>query len=109
MIHTNLIDPGGLELSSREKVFYQRGFDCFPKGTQAVCFRQFFTVSQLTPLYAQRLKKLGAKPADEISLCFSESDNLVSVCVLARDIFMEHEADSTEGANLLWAFGITFP
>lgn len=106
MYMTNLIDAHGVELSDREKVFRDQGFDCYPRDGKSVCFRQFYKISDLQPMMAQRLKRMGAKPADEISLCFSEADNLVSACVLPRDIFMEFAADSQDGVNLLWSFGL---
>lgn len=106
MFISNLVDAGGFDLTAREKVFKELGFDCFPKGAKSVCFRQFFKVSALQPIWVQRLKRLGAQAGDDISLCFSESDNLVSVCVLPRDIFIEFEADSKEGVGLMWAFGL---
>lgn len=102
----NFITPPQDALSDKEKVFYGKGFDCFPKGEGAVCFRQFFMVKELAPILATRLKRMGVRPEDDISICYSESDNLVSACVLKRDVFMEHEATSPEGVSLLWAFGI---
>lgn len=102
----NLITPPQGTLSDRERVFFGKGFDCFPKGDGAVCFRQFYLVKDLAPMMVARLKRMGVQLEDDISICYSESDNLVSACVLKRDVFIEHEATSPEGISLLWAFGI---
>lgn len=102
----SLVNPAPGALSDREMAFYTMGFDCFPKGEGALCFRQFFLVQELKPLLATRLKRMGIHPEDTISICFSESDNVVSACVLKRDFYIEHDADSPAGIGLLWGFGI---
>lgn len=92
--------------SDNEKVFYERGFDYFPVGPDKGAFRQFFLVGDLQPIWRIRLQRLGARPEDQVSLCYSEGDNVVSACVLKRDLYLEFEANSPQGLGLLWGFGV---
>lgn len=101
-----LIIPQPDTLSDKERLFHSRGFDSFQKGDGALCFRQFFLVRQLTPLWIARLRRMGTDSEDTISICYSESDNVVSACVLTRDLYIEHDATSPAGVCLLWGFGI---
>lgn len=93
-------------LSDKERVFYEKGFDYFPVGPDKGAFRQFFLVGDLQPIWRIRLQRLGALPEDQVSLCYSEGDNVVSACVIKRDIYLDFEANSSEGIALMWGFGV---
>lgn len=94
--------------SDKEMVLHEKGFDCFSVSHERSAFRQFFLVGDLRPIWRVRLQRLGADPEDQVSICYSEGDNVVSTCVLRRDIYLEFEANSLQGLSLLWAFGVEF-
>ncbi len=39
-------------------------------------------------------------------MAYSESNNVISVCIMACDFYLEFDADSPQGVNLLWGFGL---
>lgn len=106
---TKPLPPAVAEFSDKEKMLHEMGFDSFAVSPEQSAFRQFFLVGDLQPIWRVRLQRLGAGPEDHVSICYSEGDNVVSTCVLKRDIYMEFEADSQQGVSLLWGFGIEFP
>lgn len=101
-----ILPTKGLPLSSEETVFAQAGFDCIPRGKDQFIFRRFFRVRDLTPIWKARLMRMGGKPSDEVSLCYSRPDNSISAFMMGSGLMIEFEADSPRGRNLMWGFGI---
>lgn len=102
----SIIPTTGLNLSSIEAAFDRAGFDCFPRGETDYCFRRFFRLSDLQPLLKWRLKRDGVLDRDEVTLTYSETDNVVSAFILRPGILIEYDADSAQGKNLMWGFGL---
>lgn len=102
----SIIPTTGLNLSSVEAVFDRAGFDCFPRGESDYCFRRFFRLSDLQPLMRWRLKRAGVQDRDEVTLTYSETDNVISAFMLRAGILIEYDADSPQGKNLMWGFGL---
>lgn len=105
----NITPTAGLSLSSTETLLEKAGFECFPRGENHYCFRRFFRLSELQLLWKYRFKRQGAQETHEISLAYSEVDNLISACIVACDLFIEFDADSPQGKNLMWGFGLEQP
>lgn len=105
----NIIPTAGLSLSTTESLLEKAGFECFPRGDNHYCFRRFFRLSELQLLWKYRLKRHGVQESHEVSLAYSEVDNLISACVVVCDLFIEFDADSPQGKNLMWGFGLELP
>ncbi|MCC6201148.1 MAG: hypothetical protein IT466_10280 [Moraxellaceae bacterium] len=102
----SIIATKDLPLTSIESLFDKAGFECFPRGDKHYCFRRFFKVSELQQIWQFRFKRTGALAHHEVTLTFSEADNVISACIMAADTFIEFEADSPKGKNLMWGFGL---
>lgn len=104
----NLIQPEESQMTEAEKVFYLKGFDCFPTAEKELNFRQFFMIQDLQPMLRAKLQRMNAHvhPEDMISLCYNGTQDVVGACVLKRDIYIEYTASSPEGRALMWGFGI---
>ena len=48
----------------------------------------------------------GAKWQDNVSLCYSGPDNVISAFILSQGILIEFDAGSDMGRNLMWGFGV---
>ena len=102
-----LTTPDPATLTPVELVFHQAGYDCFPRGTDHYCFRQFFRIHELKPMWRARMMRAGAKWQDDVSLCYSGQENVISAFIKSQGTLIEFDADSDMGRNLMWGFGIT--
>ena len=102
-----LTTPDPATLKPVELVFYQAEYDCFPRGTDQYCFRRFYRICDLEPMWSARMMRAGAKWQDDVSLCYSGQDNVISAFIKSQGTLIEFDADSDMGRNLMWGFGIT--
>jgi len=101
-----LATPDPAALTPLEQVFHQAGYDCFSRGVGQYCFRRFYCIRELEPIWSTRMIRSGAKWQDNVSLCYSGPDNVISAFILSQGILIEFDADSDMGRNLMWGFGL---
>lgn len=89
-------------LSPLEQRLHAQGFEYIPQGQNYGFFRRFFRVRDLQPLWIARLVRMGARPEDEMSVCYNESGSIVSACILNRHLYLEYDLAQPEAGNLLW-------
>ena len=104
-----LATPDPAALTPLEQVFHQAGYDCFSRGVGQYCFRRFYCLCDLEPIWGARMMRAGAKWQDNVSLCYSGADNVISAFIMSQGTLIEFDADSDMGRNLMWGFGITIP
>ena len=102
----SIIATKDLPLNSIETLFDKAGFECLPRGDKHYFFRRLFNVSELQQIWQYRFKRTGALDHHDVTLTFSVPENAISACILATDTFIEFDADSAMGKNLMWGFGL---
>ena len=52
------------------------------------------------------MMRSGAKLQDDVSLCYSGPDNVISAFIRSQGILIQFDANSGIGHNLMWGFGV---
>lgn len=93
-------------VSANHSLLEKSAFERFHQGDNKYCYRRFYQLTELQLLWKYRFKRHGASDQDQISLAYSETNNVISVCIMACDFYFEFDADSPQGVNLMWGFGL---